>query len=214
MERSKLAIVIPAFNEASTIKDVILNAQTYGDVIVIDDASTDLTYDISINSGALVLKNSINLGYDKSLSKGFEKASFLDYEFILTMDADGQHNFNLIPDFIFFLEKGCDVVAGFRQKHQRFSEYLFTIYSNKFYKIRDPLCGMKAYNSSLYRELGHFDSYGSIGTELLFFALRNNKAVKQIQCNVKARMDEPRFGQIIFSNLRILRAIILTMIKV
>ena len=54
MERSKLAIVIPAFNEASTIKDVILNAQTYGDVIVIDDASTDLTYDISTKLGALV----------------------------------------------------------------------------------------------------------------------------------------------------------------
>ena len=60
-KKNRVLVIIPAFNEASTIKDVILNAQTYGDVIVIDDASTDLTYDISINSGALVLKNSINV---------------------------------------------------------------------------------------------------------------------------------------------------------
>ena len=213
MERSKLAIVIPAFNEASTIKDVVLNASIYGDIIVVDDGSTDDTYNISKSSGALVLKNSANLGYDKSLSIGLKKASLLDYKFILTMDADGQHNFNLIPDFIFFLEKGYDIVAGFRQKHQRFSELLFTLYSKKFYKIQDPLCGMKAYSNNIYKELGHFDSYNSIGTELLFFALRNNKKVKQIQCNVKPRVDKPRFGQIILGNLRILRAIFLTILR-
>ena len=66
---------------------------------------------------------------------------------------------------------------------------------------------MKAYRIEIYNELGHFDSYNSIGTELAIFASKKNKKIKQINFKTNERLDNPRFGKIIFANYKILRAL-------
>ena len=74
MERNRIAIVIPAFNEGKTIKFVINKCLKYGTVIVVDDGSQDNTSEKVLETHAILLKNQTNLGYDKSLNSGFRKA--------------------------------------------------------------------------------------------------------------------------------------------
>ena len=83
----KTAIVIPAYNEAKTISFVVKGVKTYVDiVIVVDDASTDETRALALSEGAVVVKHLYNRGYDNALQTGFEKASDLNAEIVVTFD--------------------------------------------------------------------------------------------------------------------------------
>jgi hypothetical protein len=67
---------------------------------------------------------------------------------------------------------------------------------------------MKAYKIRIYQLLGHFDNYGSIGTELVIFAAKNGCQIDQIPLQVKKRKGKSRFGQAILGNLKIFRALL------
>ncbi|MDB9938767.1 glycosyltransferase family 2 protein [Candidatus Thioglobus sp.] len=207
MDRSRLAIIIPAYNEGDTIKNVVCAVVQYGVPIIIDDGCTDQTAQIAIEAGAEVVSHDSNLGYDAALNSGFLCAHKKGCDFAITMDADGQHNPNLLPVFIDALDDGTDVIIGVRDKMQRFSEHVFGFISGLLWGIRDPLCGMKAYRMELYSSLGHFDSYGSVGTEMAIYAAREHKTIVQIPVLTCDRTDAPRFGQILDSNWRILKAL-------
>ena len=74
MVRSKVAIIIPAFNEEETITKVVKEATKFGKVIVIDDGSLDKTGEKAKRSGAILQIHKANLGYDAALNTGFKKA--------------------------------------------------------------------------------------------------------------------------------------------
>lgn len=211
MDRSRLAVVIPALNEAGTIAGVIHQVSQYATAIVIDDGSRDETANIARNCGAIVHSHHTNLGYDAALNSGFKLADEIGCEFIITMDADGQHNPQLIPDFMGLLESGADLVVGHRDKVQRFAEHVFSQAANLLWKINDPLCGLKAYQITLYRELGHFDSYGSIGTELAIYAACHGKCIKNLPIITRDRRDQPRFGRTWYANKKIFRALFMAL---
>ena len=67
MENTEIAIVIPAYNESSTIQNLIYSVSKYGIVIVVDDGSTDNTAYLAKIAGANVISQS-NKGYDKAIS--------------------------------------------------------------------------------------------------------------------------------------------------
>ena len=92
MDRSRVAIVIPAFNEEKTISKVVRAANKFGKSIVVNDGSKDNTGEIAKRSGAIVFMHKINLGYDAALNTGFKKAAKLKFDYIITLDADGQHD--------------------------------------------------------------------------------------------------------------------------
>jgi hypothetical protein len=73
------------------------------------------------------------------------------------------------------------------------------------------MCGFKAYRIGVYRTLGHFDSYGSIGTELMLYAARSGQALAQIPFQVRERDGNPRFGRVLAANLKIFRAMALSL---
>lgn len=90
--REKRIIVIPAYNEEKTIHDVLQNAITVSDrVLVVDDGSTDRTAEIAEASGACVIRHSVNRGLGGALGTGIAGALELGADLIVTMDADGQH---------------------------------------------------------------------------------------------------------------------------
>tara|TARA_B110001469_G_C9440306_1_gene223071 strand:+ start:21 stop:662 length:642 start_codon:yes stop_codon:yes gene_type:complete len=213
MERSSLAIVIPAFNEAKTIGAIVESLSIYGTVIVVDDGSSDDTAEIAKDAGATVVQHRYNRGYDGALNSGFEKSISLGSKVIITFDADGQHPVSLIDDFLLEIERGADVVVGIRNRRARLSEVIFSFISTKLWNINDPQCGMKAYRCEVYKRLGHFDSYGSIGTELCIFAAKQNFQITQVQFEVSERVDEPRFGNFWNANWKIFRAIILGVLR-
>jgi len=84
-------IVIPAFNEATTLQGVIAGVQACGMVVVVDDASGDATARIAAEAGVAVLRHPINLGQGAALQTGIDYALARGADVIVTFDADGQH---------------------------------------------------------------------------------------------------------------------------
>jgi len=213
MDRLRVGIVIPALNEALTIGGVVKEVSQFGIPIVVDDGSTDATAQLALESGAVIVRHSENCGYDSALNSGFLKARQLGVMIIITLDSDGQHNPSIIQNFIACIELGADVVVGLRDHRQRFSEHLFAWYSALRFRVRDPLCGFKAYRADVYSALGFFDSYGSVGTELLFFAVKSGYSIEQIPFIVQKRHGESKFGKMLSGNYKIIRAIFLSLLR-
>ena len=118
-------IVIPAKNEDTTVAEVIRGSQRYGDVLVVDDYSTDDTLDLSLDLGATVISNEIG-GYSGAIYSGIEFGIKNKYKFIVTIDGDGEHWCDDIPKIVQKLQSGADVVFGICPKTQRFSETIYT----------------------------------------------------------------------------------------
>jgi glycosyltransferase involved in cell wall biosynthesis len=94
-------VVIPAYNEAHTVRDVALRArQQCPHVIVVDDGSTDGTAEVLVGLDVILLRNEKNLGKAGSLWKGFQYALAQGAEGVITLDADGQHAPEEIPLFV------------------------------------------------------------------------------------------------------------------
>lgn len=210
MDRSEVAVIIPAHNERLTIGEVVAGVSPYGIPIVVDDASTDGTGEAARKQGAAVVTLRSNAGYDGALNAGFRRAHELGVHYAVTFDADGQHRADQIPAFLQQLVKGADVVFGIRPRPARIGERLFGWYARARFGVSDPLCGMKGYRMTVYSARGHFDSYESIGTELALFSVRKGLPFAQVRIPIEERTDTPRFGRLLRANWRLLRALILS----
>ena len=206
-----LSIVIPAQNEEKTLKSVVSNCIKFGNVILVDDCSTDNSTKI-IKKLKLrhlhVLKNKSKLGYDASIYRGIKFALKKKFKFIITYDADDQFKYKDIIKFVKYLKKDYHIVLGIRPYKQRFVENFFAFILNEKYGIKDPFCGFKAYNSKIFKFKKKLFTYNSIGTEILLNYLNNIKKIKQIKIKIKPRLDKSRFGNILTGNYKLLKAII------
>ena len=116
----KILIMIPAYNEekmiVKTIKGVFKTNKKF-DVLVINDGSTDRTLAEVAKTKADVISHPYNLGYGVALQTGYKYALENDYEAVVQIDADGQHDPKYIVNILEVLEsKKVDVVVGSRFK--------------------------------------------------------------------------------------------------
>lgn len=97
----KICVLIPTYNEAKTIGDLVeeIHKQKL-ETVVIDDGSVDNTADLAQCKGSIVLVNKENQGKGASLIKGFRYALEKDFDAVIVMDGDGQHEPSDIPFFI------------------------------------------------------------------------------------------------------------------
>lgn len=94
----KGCVLIPAYNAAGTLDGVLNRLRPVGiDVIVVNDGSTDETGRIALNHGVKLLEHSSNLGKGAALRTGFRDLLQKDYRWVITLDADGQHDPGEIP---------------------------------------------------------------------------------------------------------------------
>ncbi|AXN47064.1 Undecaprenyl-phosphate mannosyltransferase [Mycobacterium marinum] len=110
-------IVVPAFNEATVIGEVIAQLRsTFGHVVCVDDGSTDGTGDIALRAGAHVVAHPINLGQGAAIQTGVEYARKQPgAQIFATFDADGQHRVKDLAAMVDRLSVGdVDVVIGTR----------------------------------------------------------------------------------------------------
>src|SRR5687767_3385132 len=87
--------VVPAYNEAATVGGVVgaLHRDAPGwDIVVIDDGSTDDTAAVATAAGARVLRLPFNLGIGGAVQAGFRFACDEDYDLMVQIDGDGQHD--------------------------------------------------------------------------------------------------------------------------
>jgi len=113
----KTLVIIPAYNEARVIGQVIEGVKLKipeADVVVIDDGSYDKTSDVAEKSGVRVLKHVINRGLGGAIGTGLLYAKIHNYDAAITIDADGQHNPADITKVMRKLVQNVDVVIGSR----------------------------------------------------------------------------------------------------
>ena len=146
-----ISIVIPAYNEAKRIGDVIISAISYSDdILVIDDGSTDTTALVAENAGARVLSNN-HSGYIAAIKRGFQEAQG---DIIVTMDADGEHRSEEIPALTSrIINENVDLVIGKRNKIPRLSERFINRLTNLRIRIADSGSGFRALKKNLAVQL-------------------------------------------------------------
>jgi glycosyltransferase involved in cell wall biosynthesis len=119
----KILVIIPAYNEADSIGEVIGRARTSApgaDVVVIDDGSTDATAAIAQEAGALVVSLPYNLGIGGAVQTGYVFAAEMGYDIAVQVDGDGQHDPAEIAEIVAPLLAGqADVVIGSRYIEDR-----------------------------------------------------------------------------------------------
>ncbi|MCD4708095.1 MAG: glycosyltransferase family 2 protein [Candidatus Sabulitectum sp.] len=115
----KVSVVVPAFNEAQSVKQTIQSIRKVldtsgiaGEIVLVDDGSFDDTAALAESAGAKVLRHQSNLGYGASLKTGIISAS---YDTIVITDADGTYPIDMIPELIQRMkDSSADMVVGAR----------------------------------------------------------------------------------------------------
>ncbi|MFO1424683.1 MAG: glycosyltransferase family 2 protein [Candidatus Competibacteraceae bacterium] len=116
-----IAVVIPAYNEAATIADIVRRARQQVEwVIVVDDGSRDETAARAEAAGAAVVRQPVNQGKGASLWRGMQTALAKGAEAVITLDADGQHRPEDIPKLLEARPRwpGCPIIAARLQCRQ------------------------------------------------------------------------------------------------
>lgn len=118
----RLCVIIPAYNEAKVLHDVIKRARTVFkkspftiDVVVVNDGSKDATSLEAHKAKAIVIDHVINSGAGSATATGLSYAMQADYDAAATMDADGQHDPNdVLKGFDKLFTEGGDLLIGSR----------------------------------------------------------------------------------------------------
>jgi glycosyltransferase involved in cell wall biosynthesis len=178
-ERKKCCVVIPTYNNARFIENLLHDVLGYcKDVIVVNDGCTDHTLDILAKFEDLrVITFPKNMGKGRALKAGFHHAQELDFEYAITLDSDNQHAAKDLPSFLKILDEASQaIVIGSRQLKQenvpgknRFANWL----SNFWFKIetgirlRDTQSGFRLYPLRAINGVKTFSSRYEFELEIL-----------------------------------------------
>ncbi|MFC1875606.1 glycosyltransferase family 2 protein [Chloroflexota bacterium] len=160
--KPRVVAVIPCYNTAPHIAEVVNKTRQYVDeVIVVDDGSTDDTAEIAKKAGAKVVRHDRNLGYGEAIKTCFREAHKNGNDVLVTIDGDGQHSPEDIPKLIKYLNKnGSDLVIGSRflpgsetniPKYRKFGIGIITLIWNLGSKVKvsDSQSGFRAYRKKM-----------------------------------------------------------------
>lgn len=202
---NKVIILIPSYNELKTLKKIVNSIKKKFFVIVVNDCSTDGTKKWLLNSKTIHLNNKKNLGYEKSLIRGFKY--IIKYKanvsHIVTMDADGEHKLENLS----FIEKNLDsdILIADRDKKNRFLEKVIGYFFFKKFKVFDPLSGLKVYKKKLLKKI-NFNKVSSnlfLVDLLIRLLLIKNVKIRNFKIIVGKRKGQPRVGGFLKANYKL-----------
>lgn len=113
----KKIIVLPAYNAARTLKETVasLPAGTFDEVLLVDDCSSDGTYELALELGIKAVKHSRNRGYGGNQKTCYTLALERGADIVVMLHPDYQYDPRVIPFMTGIIEDGiCDVVLGNR----------------------------------------------------------------------------------------------------
>ncbi len=199
----KIAVCISIYNEAGNIEEVVKDVPEGCDAFVIDDGSRDAGAELSRQLGANVIRHSVNLGQGAAVITGFKAVLLGDYDFIVQIDGDGQHDPRDIPRFIEALLVGeSDFVVGSRILGSNYADApwvrrTFLPWVNSAvnmctgYKMTDTMCGFRVFRVSAIRRvaecLDEMVEPQYMSAELLMRFSRAGLKVSEIPIDLKDR---------------------------
>ena len=190
----RVLTAIPVYNEAKHVRDVLAEVRRYSpDILVVNDGSTDGTAELlDTEPGLFRIDHAKNGGYGAALISAFQFARDRDFDVLVTMDCDGQHEPSRIPVLLEAIHD-CDIVSGsryyrdFRQDtpaptDRRFINATITSEINARYglNLTDTFCGFKAYRRDALRKLHITERGWGMPLQLWVQAARLQLRVKEI----------------------------------
>jgi glycosyltransferase involved in cell wall biosynthesis len=195
----EISIVIPCLNEAETLPDCLDRARRVlktsglsGEVIVVDNGSTDGSSDVATRFGAKVLHVG-SRGYGNAVSAGVAAARGY---YVVVGDADGSYDFLEIPRFIAKLREGFDLVQGCRLPagggtitpgampflHRQWGNPMFSWLARRLFgtTVSDIHCGLKGFTRALYQKLDLRSPGFEFNCEVLLEATRGGASIAEI----------------------------------
>lgn len=219
--KSDVLVLIPAYNEEAKIAGAVGRVKAEGyDVLVVDDGSGDATPAKAREAGARLIQNSKNSGKGHALRAGFSYFLSSPFNFLITMDADGQHDPKDLEKFLkAHEESGAPLLIGNRMENPTHMPWV-RVLTNHFLssilsliggqKIPDSQCGYRLITKEALRSMhfktGHFE----IESEMLLEALRLKLKVRSVSVSsvyeggsshIHPIRDTFRFFRFLFSRL-------------
>jgi dolichol-phosphate mannosyltransferase len=185
---------VPVYNEAKHVRDVLAQIRRYSDdILVVNDGSTDGTAALLDSEPSLVrVDHPVNRGYGAALISAFQYAREHEFELLVTMDCDGQHEPARIPVLLEAIHD-CDIVSGsryfrdFRQdtpapSDRRFINATITKEINSRYglNLTDAFCGFKAYRREALEKLRITEQGWGMPLQVWVQAARQGLRIKEI----------------------------------
>ncbi len=204
----EVSVVIPCLNEEKTIGVCIKkaiesfkNEGVSGEVIVVDNSSTDNSSHIAKSMGAKVLYQPVR-GYGSAYLMGLEEANG---KYIIMADADNTYDLQEIGKFLIPLRQGYEFCIGSRFKgkilsgampwlHRYIGNPLLTWMLNLFFgaKISDAHCGMRAVSKEAFKKMNLKTIGMEFASEMVIKALKNKLKIKQIPITYYPREGESK----------------------
>lgn len=196
--KSKVLIIIPAYNEAQnivkTVNDVKTN--TNYDYIVVNDCSRDKTKEVCEKNNFNVISLPVNYGLTSGIQLGMKYAYENNYDIAIQFDGDGQHQAKYLSNLVEEIENNNSNIAigsrfvtekrplSMRMLGSRLISFVIRLTTCK--KINDPTSGMRAYDRNAILE---FVTNASLTPEpdTLVYMLKKNMRIKEIQVEMKDR---------------------------
>jgi len=170
----RVLVTIPVYNEQRYVADVLEEVRRYAeDILVIDDGSTDDTPLLLARQPVEVIRHAQNRGYGRSMIDAFRWAMCYEYDWLITMDCDRQHEPESLPVFRAAIDTDqSDVISGSRYSdcqcgqdmpppdRRKINTTMTTEINDRLgLNITDAFCGFKAYRVSAISKLS-FDEPG------------------------------------------------------
>ncbi len=197
----KLSVVIPAYNEERRLPSSLLKLNDYmkrkgilGEIIVVDDGSTDNTADVAGKLGIRslrIIRNGVNRGKGYSVKAGILEAR---YPLVLFSDSDLATPIEELDNFLKLLELGYDIIIAsrnlknsdivvkqpfYRQLMGKLFPFLATLIAGV--NFRDTQCGFKLFRTDAAKRMAAFQTFNrfSFDVELMFLAKKMGLKVKE-----------------------------------
>lgn len=159
----KILVIIPTYNEEKSIENVVRDIRENADVdiVIVNDGSTDNTYEVAKKTDSFVIDLPFNLGIGGAMQTGYLYAYYNDYDIAVQVDADGQHDASFINDIIKpVIDDEADMIIGSRYVEKtsykstffrRLGMIYFTGVIKLFtgIKINDTTSGFRAINRKI-----------------------------------------------------------------
>jgi len=212
-----IPVLIPVYNEQATIGQLIKDCRNYSDdIYVVDDGSIDRSSEIAKNEGAIIIKHNRNKGKGASLHSGFKEIFKKDFDAVIIMDGDGQHDPIEIPRFIQKCKEGnIDLILGNRVKKKNMpfirrltNKFMSSIISSIVgQKIPDSQCGFRLIKRGILKKIDIKASNFEIESEIIIKAWRMGGRIVSIPISTIYRREKSKIKPMVDA-IRFLKLII------